>query len=67
MELGYVERSAAPLFKSLREHNALLFDFVLKRSLRAGGKRFAGGIFETGAFFDKRAGASVFPAAAAGA
>jgi len=30
------------------------FDFVLKRSLRAGGKRLAAGIFETRDFFDKR-------------
>lgn len=54
VESGYIENSAAPLFKGLREHNALLFDFVLKRSLRAGGKRLAAGIFETRAFFDKR-------------
>jgi uncharacterized protein len=53
VELGYIEKSAAPLFKGLREHNALLFDFVLKRSLRAGGKRLAAGIFETRAFFDR--------------
>ncbi len=55
VELGYIEKSAAPLFKGLREHNPLLFDFVLKRSLRAGGKRLAAGIFETRAFFDRRA------------
>ena len=54
-ELGYIEKSAAPLFKGLREHNPLLFDFVLKRSLRAGGKRLASGIFETRAFFDRPA------------
>jgi mannonate dehydratase len=50
-ELGYIEKSAAPLFKGLREYNALLFDFVLKRSLRAGGRRLAPGIFETREFF----------------
>lgn len=54
-ELGYIEKSAAPLFKRLREHNPLLFEFVLKRSLRSGGKRLAAGVFETRAFFDKRA------------
>ena len=59
VELGYIEKSAAPLFKGLREHNPLLFDFVLKRSLRAGGKRLAAGIFETRAFFDTRAGRGV--------
>jgi len=55
VELGYIEKSAAPLFKGLREHNPLLFDFVLKRSLRAGGKRLAARMFETRAFFDRRA------------
>jgi mannonate dehydratase len=51
VELGYIEKAAAPLFKGLREHNALLFDFVLKRSLRVGAKRLASGIFETRNFF----------------
>ena len=55
VELGYIEKSAAPLFRGLREHNALLFDFVLKRSLRSGGKRLAAGVFETRAFFDRQA------------
>ncbi len=58
VERGYIETSAAPLFKGLREYNPLLFDFVLKRSLRSGGKRLSPGIFETRAFFDKRAIAS---------
>lgn len=58
VQLGYIENSAAPLFKGLREHNPLLFDFVLKRSLRAGGKRLAAGIFETRGFFEKRSAAS---------
>ena len=56
VELGYLEKSAAPLCKSLREHNPLLFDLVLKRSLRAGGKRLAAGVFETRTFFDRPAG-----------
>jgi mannonate dehydratase len=55
VELGYIEKSAAPLLKGVREHNPLLFDFVLKRSLRAGGKRLAARMFETRAFFDRRA------------
>ena len=54
-ELGYIEKSAAPVFKGLREHNALLFDFVLKRSLRVGAKRLAAGIFETRDFFSSPA------------
>ncbi|MEK7436637.1 MAG: amidohydrolase family protein [Pseudomonadota bacterium] len=55
VEQGYIEKSAAPVFMGLREHSPLLFDFVLKRSLRLGGKRLAAGIFETRVFFDKRA------------
>ena len=55
VQLGYIEKSAAPLFKGLREYNPLLFDFVLKRSLRAGGKRLAAGIFETRGFFARSA------------
>jgi len=58
VHMGYIEKSAAPLFKSLREYNPLLFDFVLKRNLRAGGKRLAPGIFETRGFFDQRFAAS---------
>ena len=54
VELGYIEAGAAPLFKSLREYNPLLFDFVLKRSLRSGGKRLAKAIFETRPFFEPR-------------
>jgi len=55
VELGYIENRMTPLLKGLREYNPLLFDFVLKRSLRSGGKRLAAGIFETRAFFDRRA------------
>jgi predicted TIM-barrel fold metal-dependent hydrolase len=55
VERGYVEKNAAPLFQGLREHNPLLFDFVLKRSLRSGGKRLAAAVFETRGFFDRRA------------
>ena len=41
----------APL-GALRGHNALLFDFVLKRRLRAGGRRLAAAVFETRRFFE---------------
>jgi mannonate dehydratase len=54
VELGYLEPSAVPLLRALREYNALLFDFVLKRTLRVGGKRFAHRVFETRSFFDSR-------------
>ena len=55
VELGYIENSAAPVFRALREYNPLLFDFVLKRNLRSGGRRLAAGIFETRSFFDSSA------------
>ncbi|MSQ74127.1 MAG: amidohydrolase [Betaproteobacteria bacterium] len=51
----FIEPSAAPILKGVREHNPLLFDFVLKRSLRWNGARLAGQIFETRRFFDRTA------------
>jgi hypothetical protein len=51
--LGLIEPGAAPVLAAIREHNPLLFDFVLKRQLRASGKRFAAKIFETREFFAK--------------
>ena len=43
---------ATVLLRELREHNPLLFDFVVKRALRSNGKALAGSIFETRRFFD---------------
>lgn len=45
--------AAVPVLESLREHNPLLFDFVLKRHLRAGPARFADPVFETRPFFER--------------
>jgi len=57
--LGVIERRLAPVLAEVREHNPLLFDFVLKRHLRAGSKRFPASVFETRAFLDRNpAGAS---------
>jgi mannonate dehydratase len=49
--LGLIEESAKPVLRELREHNALLFDFVLKRHLRSNGKALSGSVFETRRFF----------------
>jgi mannonate dehydratase len=49
--LKYIEPAMAPILTAIRQHNPLLFDFVLKRHLRAGGKRFAASVFETRPFF----------------
>ena len=48
------EVAAEPL-KELRDHNVLLFDFVLKRSLVNNGAGFARPVFETRAYFEKAA------------
>ena len=51
VSLKLLEASAAPVLREIRAHNPLLFDFVLKRSLRSNGKALAAGVFETRAFF----------------
>lgn len=45
--------SAVELLQRLRDHNVLLFDFVLKRSVSANGHSFATTVFETAPFFDR--------------
>jgi mannonate dehydratase len=44
---GLLERSDVEPLLALRTHNPLLFDFVLKRRLRAGRVRLPPGVFET--------------------
>lgn len=39
----------------IRQHNALLFDFVLKRSLGSNGRVFSVNVFETRHFFERLA------------
>jgi mannonate dehydratase len=51
VSLGLLEASAAPVLREIRTHNPLLFDFVLKRQLRSGGRRLAPRVFETRGFF----------------
>lgn len=55
VSLGLVQESAAPVLKEIRNHNPLLFDFVLKRHLRSNGKALSKTIFETREFFDPSA------------
>lgn len=50
---GLLAPATVPVLETLREHNPLLFDFVLKRHLRAGPARFADRVFETRPFFDR--------------
>ena len=51
VSLGLIPESAAPVLKEIRSYNPLLFDFVLKRSLRSNGKALSANIFETRGFF----------------
>lgn len=54
VEAKLLDPAAAPVLKTLREYNPLLFDFVLKRSLRWESQRFAAQVFETRRFFETR-------------
>lgn len=49
--LGLLDAAAVPVLDGLRRANPLLFDFVLKRSLRWRGRGFPPGVFETAGFF----------------
>ena len=53
VSLGLIEERAAAPLKAIRAHNPLLFDFVTKRHLRAGGKSLARSVFETRGFFER--------------
>lgn len=48
---GLVQIADAVPLREIREHNALLFDFVLKRSIASDGAGFPASIFETRRFF----------------
>jgi len=50
---GLLDAAAATVLETVREHNPLLFDFVLKRSLRLAGQGFPVNVFETRPFFEK--------------
>ncbi len=52
VSLGLLDAAAAPVLSEIRTHNPLLFDFVLKRSLRRDGKALANLVFETRRFFE---------------
>jgi uncharacterized protein len=46
-DAGLLDAKAVPVLLQVREHNPLLFDFVLKRSVHIGDKRLATAVFET--------------------
>ena len=51
---GFLAAELGPLLRDLREHNPLLFDFVLKRNLSSKGRRFDPRVFATRSFFAPR-------------
>lgn len=50
VKAGLLDAHAVPTLMALREHNPLLFDFVLKRQLRLGGVRLPASVFEARAW-----------------
>lgn len=52
-ERGYLRASEAAVLSEIRRYNALLFDFVLKRSIARNGRRLGGAIFETRRLFER--------------
>lgn len=52
-EQGFLEPGSITVLKGIREHNPLLFDFVLKRALRSQGRRLPAQVFHTRDFFAK--------------
>lgn len=49
---GYINKHQAETIRAIRFHNALLFDFVLKRSIRYAGKGFGAEVFQTRRVFE---------------
>lgn len=56
----YLPEAEARVLSEIRQYNALLFDFVLKRRIARQGKRLASAVFETRRLFD-RIGSRVAP------
>ncbi len=48
---GFITPAQAKVIGPIQRYNPLLFDLVLKRTLRVDGNRFANGVFETARFF----------------
>ena len=53
---GLLAETAAELLREVRSHNAILFDFMLKRLLRSGNKSFSPAVFESRRIYGQPAG-----------
>jgi hypothetical protein len=49
--LGYISEEESETLSAIRHHNPLMFDFVLKRTLKIDGQRFGPQPFMTRDFF----------------
>ena len=47
VKLGFLTRDVVPVLEEIQDHNPLMFDFVLKRTVSRNGARFAPRVFET--------------------
>lgn len=54
VEDGYITAAESTVLSEIRRYNALLFDFVLKRSLYKSGRRFETTVFESRRLFNPR-------------
>jgi mannonate dehydratase len=52
VDRGYIDERQAKTIRAIRPHNALLFDFVLKRTIRHAGKGFGVDVFQTRRLFE---------------
>ncbi|MGH8670493.1 MAG: amidohydrolase family protein [Burkholderiales bacterium] len=62
VEAGYLNRRDAEVLSSIRRHNPLLFDFVLKRTVAYRGQRFPPTVFESARLFASATKSSRIPA-----
>ena len=58
VEHGFLPAGAVPVLERIQDHNPLMFDFVLKRTVSRNGARFAPRVFETARHLAPPAGAS---------
>ena len=56
VDLGFLPADAVAVLEAIQDHNPLLFDFVLKRTVSRHGVRFATGVFETARHLDRSTG-----------
>ena len=55
-EHGFLAADAVPVLEAIQDHNPLMFDFVLKRTVGRHGARFSPRVFETARHLDPAAG-----------